>query len=683
MKPMDMPRVMYDTILLKGGLDLVTPTLSLRPGVARNALNYECSVTGGYTRIPGYERFDGHASPSAGGYSMLAVTLSGSVSLGMTINGQTSGATGVIIATPTGYLAVTAITGAFSVGENIRDGVTVVGTLTAITGQSNNALQSAMYSALAANYYRALISPVPGSGPTRGVVYYGGTVYAFRNNAGGTASVLYQSSISGWQQVTMYKEVSFSAGGTATPTEGQILTQGGVTATIKCVVKRTGAWSGSAAGTLVIDTPSGGNFAAGAATVSGSGATLTLAGIQTTISLAPSGRYEMIVANFGGSTGTAKVYGVDGKNTAFEFDGTTYVPIHTGMADDTPDHIAEFKHHLVLSFDASLQVSGVGDQFGWSVILGAAEISAGESITNLVVLPGSQSGGALLVQTRNNTQIMYGSSTADFNLVNYNNGIGAIAYTSANLSGAYTLDDRGVIGLNATIAYGNFDQASLTANIRPWIVSNRAFASAASVNREKSQYRVFFSNGNALYATIVNDKFLGIMPIYFPDPVFCIWEGEDGGGNEISFFGSEGGYVHQLDVGTSFDGTAITSYVTLNYNASKSPRILKRFRKASAEITGSTYAAISVSYSLGYGSSLIAPQQEVTYATNFAKVAWDSGYEWDSGLVWDGRTLSPSEIELAGTAENLALTFANNTDYTGQYTINSAIVHYTPRRGIR
>ena len=337
----------------------------------------------------------------------------------------------------------------------------------------------------------------------------------------------------------------------------------------------------------------------------------------------------------------------------------------------------------MLAFDASIQVSGIGDQFGWSVILGSAEISAGESITNFVVLPGSQSGGALLVQTRNNTEILYGSSSADFNLVSYNNGIGAIPYTSANLSGAYTLDDRGIIGLNATIAYGNFDQASLTANIRPWIVSNRAFATACSVNREKSQYRVFFSNGNALYATIVNDKFLGIMPMYFTDPVFCTWEGEDSSGNEIAFFGSSGGYVHQFDAGTSFDGSSIPSYVTLNYDAIKGPRILKRFRKASAEVTGSTYAAITASYSLGYGSSAIAPQIEATYATNFAKAAWDSGYTWDSGLVWDGRTLSPSEIELAGTAENIAVTFANNTDYTGQFTINSLIVHYTPRRGIR
>jgi hypothetical protein len=76
MKPMDMPRVMYEMIALKGGLDLITPTLSLKPGVARDALNYECNVTGGYTRIAGYERFDGHASPSTAVYVILSVAIS-------------------------------------------------------------------------------------------------------------------------------------------------------------------------------------------------------------------------------------------------------------------------------------------------------------------------------------------------------------------------------------------------------------------------------------------------------------------------------------------------------------------------------------------------------------------------------------------------------------------------------
>jgi hypothetical protein len=49
----------------------------LPPGIARRAANFECSITGGYTRIEGYERFDGRPSPSAAVYNPLGTVLFG------------------------------------------------------------------------------------------------------------------------------------------------------------------------------------------------------------------------------------------------------------------------------------------------------------------------------------------------------------------------------------------------------------------------------------------------------------------------------------------------------------------------------------------------------------------------------------------------------------------------------
>lgn len=48
---------------LQGGLDLATPAISLSPGRAIAALNYEPDPAG-YRRITGYERFDGRTSPT-------------------------------------------------------------------------------------------------------------------------------------------------------------------------------------------------------------------------------------------------------------------------------------------------------------------------------------------------------------------------------------------------------------------------------------------------------------------------------------------------------------------------------------------------------------------------------------------------------------------------------------------
>lgn len=680
MKPMDMPRVMYEMIALKGGLDQVTPTLSLKPGVARDCLNFECSVTGGYSRIAGYERYDGQPAPSSATYVILTVALSAVVATGDTVTGVTSTETGVVIASGADYLILTAVSGPFTAGETLNVGGSPVGTVTTTVGISPVPRTDAIYTALAASYYRTLIDKPPGSGPVRGVVYLAGVAYAFRNNAGGTAVDVWKSSASGWTAVPLYKTVSFTVGAAATPADGETLTQGAVTATVKRVCMRSGAWTGTAAGTLVITTPSGGggHFAAGAATLSG-GATVTLSGVETSVALAPDGRFSFVIANFGVAS---RAYGADGKNKAFEFDGDVLAPITTGMTTDTPKHVAFFKNYLFLGFGPSLQFSGIGAPFAWTPILGAGEINLGEDISNLIQMPGNQSGGAMLCQTRNGTQILYGSASP-WQLVSYNVGTGGIAYTAANLAGVYTFDDRGIIGLNATLAYGNFDQMALTANLRPFTTANRQYACAAAVNREKSQYRTFFSNGYGLYATIVNDKYMGSMPVYFPDPVFCIWEGEDSDGNEITLVGSEDGYVYQLDKGTSFDGTAINAYLTLNYDAIKGPRMIKRFRKMVAEITGTSYVELNVNYSLGYGSTLIAPQLVATYASSFANALWDASYTWDSGIVWDGRSLLPSEMELQGSAENISVTISSNSDYAAPYTINSLIMHFTPRRGLR
>lgn len=57
---------------------------------------------------------------------------------------------------------------------------------------------------------RAAITAVPGSGPVRGVWYYNGNFYAFRDNAGGTAGVMHRATSGGWVQVSNV----FPAGGT-------------------------------------------------------------------------------------------------------------------------------------------------------------------------------------------------------------------------------------------------------------------------------------------------------------------------------------------------------------------------------------------------------------------------------------------------------------------------------------
>lgn len=686
--PIRMPEVAYDVVALKGGLDQITPPLSLKPGVAREAVNFECAPTGGYTRIAGYERYDGQAKPSAAVYSYVAVTaFTNTPTVGQTLTGATSLATGQIIALTAAYMVLTLVSGSFSTTEVVKVGATTIGTATSMV-TAVTALEMAQYQNLAADVYRALINKVPGSGSVRGVV--GLTVsgvdkvYAFRDNAGATAVDLYVGSAMGWTQIAFKHKVAFTAGNAAVPANGETLTQGGVTSTVRRVMASSGSltWAASnTAGQFVIDTPTGGSFAAGAATLSG-GATVTLSGANAAITLATGGRFEFAPGNLAGSTSTLRLYGCDGVNLGFEFDGTIFAPIPTGATTDTPSHVVIHKNHLIWGIASSAVFSGPGTPFRYLAADNGGEIAVSDTITNFLTQPGEQTTGALAIFSRSSTGILYGTGLATWNFVPFASGTGGLHYTAQNLAQSYVFDDNGVISIAATLAYGNFEQATLTNGLKTFINSERTKVAYSSLRRDKSQYRVFFTDGYGLYVTIVNGKLLGCMPVLYLNTVYCAWQGEAVDGSEVSYFGDTSGYVHQLDVGSSFDGAAIDASVTLNWNAMKSPRVLKRFRHASVEMTGNYYAAIQFGYQLGYGTTERGQPTAVAYASGFtAAPAWDS-FTWDA-FVWDGRTIFPTEVDVRGTGENLQVTISSATDYIYPYTVNSVITQYTPRRGMR
>lgn len=677
MMPMQMPGVAYDLVPLAGGLDQLTPTLSLKPGVAREATNFEASETGGYRRVAGYERYDGRPAPSEANYTLLTLASFTNVpAVGQTVTGQTSAATGVVAAVGANVLAVTKTTGTFTT-EVIKVGATTIGTLT-LVGGTVTSQQDAIFLNAAADIYRADIAAVPGSGSVLGVAVLSDVVYAFRNNAGGTAAVLHKTTSGGWTAVTMYREVSFTAGA-GSIADAQTVTRGANTATIKRVVIETGTLeAGTAAGRLIITAPAPGAFAAGSGTTSGGG-TLTISGADTAITFLPNGRFEFDRTNFSG-TGNERLYGCDGVSREFEFDGDVLVPLNIGTTTRAK-HVAAFQKHLFWGVGSSLIHSRPGGPYDYQALTGASEIATGADITGLTVLPGGSSNPALAAYNRSNISVLYGTGTADWNLVSLGLGVGAIRYSTQSLAQTYGLDDRGVMSLQASQNFGNFDQASLTANIRKIISDKRTKVAASLVNREKSQYRLLFNDGTGLFLTIVNDKFLGAMPMQFAHTFTCAFESELSNGAEASFVGGSNGFVYQLEKGTSFDGEDINASVTLNYNPTKSPRIRKRYRKASIEVSGDGYAAIAFGYTLGYGSSEIEQPGQTTYSTPFQSARWDS-FVWDA-FVWDGRTLAPTEADMQGTAENVAIVLGSATDYIPSYTLNSIITHYTVRRGLR
>jgi hypothetical protein len=695
-----------------GGLDLTTPDLRLQPGALRDCLNYECGQFGGYTRIQGYERFDGHASPSAQSYVVVSFSAvpadftsdftadfnTGAPfappALGQVVTQTVSGATGIVIAigpaeAPAApYLVLAAVTGVFNTWSAAMGPTgNLIGLATAQT-VAIDPRSKAIYTAAAADAFRTFISAVPGSGPVQGVfamAFLGvDCVFAFRANVGATATLLWKASPAGWVLVPYFNLVAFTAGGTATPMDLDTLTQGGVTATIMRVMWQSGAWSttgGSAIGQFVITGMIGGSFAAGAATTS-SGATLTLSGPASAITMAAGGRFEFSKANFSGQLVTRRVYGCDGVNPAFGFDGVTLAPLLTGLSPNAPSHVYFHKNFLFLAQAASMIYCAAGDPIKWDAIDGGGEIATGDTITGFITLPGSQTTATLCVFMRTNVAFLYGTDPTTFNFVTFNTGIGAVPYSMQNLFDTFFLDDLGAVTLKTTLNWGNFLPSTLTKNILPFIQRERGNLMASTLNREKSQYRLFFSDGYALWITVLNQQYLGSGLILTPAVMNCADTTNLIGDDEATYAGSTNGFVYQLDVGTSFDGAIVPAFFVTAWDALKSPRILKRFRAASIEVQGGDYAEIQYGYQIGYNSAQLPQLPAVSAVLNLGAVPhWDS-FVWDA-FVWDGGGLTPTDVDVTGTAENIRVTITSGTNFIGAYTIASIIHHYTMRRGMR
>lgn len=322
----EMPAVQYDTVALSGGFNQTTSAYQLPAGALRDCINFACKPQGGYYRVPGYERFDGHPSPSDAEFVTIEATLNPGEVLAIGDTGSFGSFTGTVcfIDPALRFYGLTKTSDTWHtvfVPGIIDIGGGAIGTadaiFTALTPKEVLVIRAA-----AADIYRADIGPVPGSGPIRGVFFHEDTAYAFRDNDPATSCVLYESTASGWTEVTLPKIVNFTLMAVL-PAEGSTMTQGGVTAVVERVAVTSGDLTGgTAAGYMALSAVAGGSFVAGAATYPGGSASLS--GAESQLILLPGGSYSFSTGTF---TADSRIYGADGVNDAFEFDGKTYFPI--------------------------------------------------------------------------------------------------------------------------------------------------------------------------------------------------------------------------------------------------------------------------------------------------------------------------------------------------------------------
>lgn len=381
--------------------------------------------------------------------------------------------------------------------------------------------------------------------------------------------------------------------------------------------------------------------------------------------------------NFFAGTGTFSMYWVDGVNKARSYDGTTVTLIdNAGMdPEDKPTHIATHNYYLFLGYrGASLQYSDLGLPASWAT---PGEIGVGDEITNLV----GGVKGSLIIYLRNSTSILNGIVASDFSLEPFSLKSGGRANTAQRAFGTVmAVDDRGLTTLKATDAFGDYAAASISQKFKKSLLDTSREITCSTVSRDLNQYRVFFSDGGAIFVSFDGTELKGATFIEYPKQVHIVSQGEDADGTAKIIFASKGdGFVYKMDSGTSFNGVAIVCRLTTAYFHYGSPRQFKAFKRATIEVRGEVNQEFIVKIILDYSEPLIKNNIWNTlrvYTSGIVSSSWGEG-EWGN-MIWGQLSAATNRlyVYLAGVGTNASYKVLSKETYRPTHTIQNVITDF-------
>ena len=312
--------------------------------------------------------------------------------------------------------------------------------------------------------------------------------------------------------------------------------------------------------------------------------------------LTPGGRYEFVSHNFGQKT---KVYGVSGVHKAFEWDGSTWTDITTGMNPDKPDHVmATSDNYLWLSVGTQIESSPVANPTGvWSLRNGSQLINTVGDVTGMIVESGN-----LVVFDRSKIWIHYGTPLeSDERFDNLTDKTGAIEWSVQTIGRVRYLDDFGLTTLQSTDQHGDFDHSAFSEAIRPLIVEKKASVLSSLAIRQFNEYVLFLDDGRAIACDFKRESILGFSIFNYGINIHCAVSGDDSSGTERLFVGASDGYVYELEKGTSFDGSDIEAYAMFSYHHFGYPRRKKRYRRLAIDVDTQDALSLKVRADYDYG----------------------------------------------------------------------------------
>ena len=396
--------------------------------------------------------------------------------------------------------------------------------------------------------------------------------------------------------------------------------------------------------------------------------------------------------NFYGQADLERMYMVSGTDYGWEFDGALWTPLITGITNDAPTWVAVHQEHVFLGYPGgSIIHSGLGEAVNFEAIEGAVEIAGGDEITGFL----SGYRNSFFIFSRNQTLILQGTDAATWRLFVFDREAGAMANTVQLLDEPTAYDDRGIRGITAVDAYGDFSVASSSGKIRPMLDRKRAAGTlplASCRVRAKSQYRLWFDDGDCIaqsfnmsargrvYRNFTLSRFEleaadGTTSIARVSHVASV---EDDDGREVIFFAIRGSaYVYQMDRGINFDGGQVRAIMQFPYNDFGKPSIVKRFRKLQVECDAVDVSRFRVAADFDDGTQFGARTGR-DFEVSGRGGRW-SEVNW-SEFRWSATPSQLAEIRLSGRGRNIAPLLYSRGNDIPPYVISGMTVLYEDRK---
>jgi hypothetical protein len=177
--------------------------------------------------------------------------------------------------------------------------------------------------------------------------------------------------------------------------------------------------------------------------------------------------------------------------------------------------------------------------------------------------------------------------------------------------------------------------------------------------------------------TFIGNEVAGCSVFSYGMTVRCTYSGLTPEGRQELFFGGDDGYVFQADKGNSLDGEPIRALIRPAFNTVGNPDQRKRFKKVSIEVETPRRCALTVIPEFDYSAPDSVPDLSSVFNVTGGGGYWGDAYWaeffWSSPVVWR------VESYIAGVAQSVSIVITSESYNEEPHTINSLVLHFSPR----